>query len=76
MVASDHLDVDAELHGALNGHLGVRARGVEEGEDADHVEGPVTLGLGNAQAADAAPAEVVNDAVKLLSDRLLLCVFV
>lgn len=72
VVTGDHLDVHAELHGALNGGLGVGAGRVQEGEDADHVEGPVTIGLGNAQAADAAAAKVVNDAVELLSDLLLL----
>jgi len=55
---SSHLDVDAGFHGALERDLGVRARRVQKGEDAEHLPLAVVVGARHGQRADAAAGEV------------------
>jgi hypothetical protein len=67
----DHLDVNAQLHGVLQGLLGVGARRVEEGEDAQHLPLALVVGLRDGEAADAAAAELHDLPVDALGHLLL-----
>jgi len=74
LVTGNHLDLDTEGHGVVNGLLGVRTWGVEDGEETDELEA-VTLRVllvthdvlvGNGKSAETTTGKLLNVMLQLV----------